>query len=152
MEKTETAKTSDIWKIVIVVLVCLTGLFVFLVAIASSGMDMMDMEGNNPALSQPHTKNQAAAAPEEGQGPAQFLKDFEFVPGSAVLVDDHHVMAMYRNPEKEFYAVVLFNAQCDRTGCTPTELIAFSIVDNQGRDVELAKNPAARSPRIGNDI
>ena len=147
MEKTQTARTGDVWKIVIVVLVCLTGIFLFLVAIASSETDEA---ADNPALSEPNTKDKAA--PEVGQGPAQFLKDFEFVQGSAVLVDDHHVMAVYRNAEKQFYALVLFSAKCDRTGCTPTELIAFSIVDNEGRDVELAKNPAARGPRIGNDI
>lgn len=153
MEKTHAVRTGDVWKIVIVVLVCLTGLFVFLVAIASSQMDAPE---ENPSLSAPNTPGapnaNGEAVPQAGQGPAEFLKDFQLVPGSAVLVDDHHVIAVYRNEEKEFYALVLFSANCDRSGCTPTELIAFSIVDNQGRDVELAKNPAARGPRIKNDI
>src|SRR5258706_14746577 len=101
MEKTETAKTSDIWKIVIVVLVCLTGLFVFLVAIASSGMDMVFMEGNNPALSQPHTKNRATAAPEEAQAPAQFPKAFESGPGTGEMVNEHQFMPSNVNPVQD---------------------------------------------------
>jgi len=69
-----------------------------------------------------------------------------------VLVDDHHVLAMYKNAAKDFYALVLFSASCDRTGCTPTELIAFSIVDSQGRDVEPVNESWGKGPRIGQEI
>ena len=63
-----------------------------------------------------------------------------------------YVLAMFQNPEKQFYAVALFTATCSGNRCTPTELIAFSIVDNQGRDVELANDPAGRGRRAGQEI
>jgi hypothetical protein len=136
---------QDGWKILIAALACLTGIFIFLVAIASSGVDdNQETPSESPGLS----------APETPAGPAgsAVLKGFQLIPGSARLVDDRHVIALFRNPDKEFYAVALFTANCDQAGCTPTELIAFSIVDNQGRDVELANDPAARNRRVGQEI
>jgi hypothetical protein len=143
----ETAGTKNAWKILILVLVCLTGLFIFLVALASSETD--DSK-ETPGLSSP--EKPGLSSPKQSGGPAKFLEDFEFVPGSAVLVDQRHILALFKNPQKDFYAVVLFNADCDRTGCTPNELIAFSIVDSEGRDVELANELGVKSPRAGQDI
>jgi hypothetical protein len=136
---------QDGWKILVAALACLTGIFFFLVAIASSGVDEnQETPSQDPGLS----------APDIPGGPAgsAVLKGFQLIPGSARLVDDKHVIALFKNPEKEFYAVALFTANCDQAGCTPTELIAFSIVDNQGRDVELAKDPAARNRGQGQEI
>jgi hypothetical protein len=136
---------QDGWKILVATLACLTGIFIFLVAIASPGIDdNQETPSENPGLT----------APETPAGPAgsAALKGFQLIPGSARLVDDRHVIALFKNPEKEFYAVALFTANCDQAGCTPTELIAFSIVDNQGRDVELANDPAARHRRPGQEI
>jgi hypothetical protein len=134
---------QDGWKILVAALACLTGIFIFLVAIASPEVD------ENQPLETP-----GLSVPETPAGPAgsAVLKGFQLVPGSARLVDDRHVIALFRNPDKEFYAVALFNAKCDQAGCTPTELIAFSIVDNQGRDVEMANDPAARNRRFGQEI
>jgi hypothetical protein len=142
----EIVRTRDAWKILIVVLVCLTGLFIFLVALASS-----QTRGNEdpPGLSAP--EKPGLSSPKQG-GPVSVLKDFEFVPGSAVLVDQRHVLALYKNAKKEFYAVVLFNADCDRSGCTPKELIAFSIVDREGQDVEFANDLGVKSLRGRLDI
>jgi hypothetical protein len=137
-------KLQDGWKILVAALACLTGVFIFLVALASPAMeDNDDTSSENPGLSTP-----TPGSP----GPGNVLNGFQFIPGSAVLVDDHHVIALFQNPDKEFYAVALFSANCDQGGCTPTELIAFSIVDNQGRDVELAKDPTARNRGMGQEI
>jgi len=138
-------RIQDGWKILVAALACLTGVFMFLVAIASPGIDEnQETPSENPELSAPNT-------PTSPKG-SSALKGFQFIPGSAVIVDDHHVIALFQNPEKEFYAVALFNANCDQGGCTPTELIAFSIVDNQGRDVELARDPTGRNRRVGQEI
>ncbi|HEY1374189.1 MAG TPA: hypothetical protein VGH50_17080 [Candidatus Binatia bacterium] len=138
------AKLQDGWKILVSALVCVTTVFIFLVALASPGTDEDEGKpGQTPGLSSP-----------EVPGPQTMggvLKDFQFIPGSAVMVDATHVLAMFQNPEKQFYAVALFSASCEGTRCTPTELIAFSIVDNQGRDVELA-NGAERGRRAGQEI
>ncbi|HTM07448.1 MAG TPA: hypothetical protein VL754_03565 [Verrucomicrobiae bacterium] len=137
-------KLQDGWKILVAALACLTGVFIFLVALASPAMEDNDeMSSETPGLSTP-----TPGTP----GPGNVLNGFQFIPGSAVLVDDHHVIALFQNPDKEFYAVALFSANCDQGGCTPTELIAFSIVDNQGRDVELAKDPTARNRGMGQEI
>src|ERR1051325_9660655 len=134
---------QDGWKILVAALACLTGIFIFLVAIASPEVDE-NQPSETPGLSAPQTP--------AGPAGSAVLKGFQLVPGSARLVDDRHVIALFRNPDKEFYAVALFNATCDQAGCTPTELIAFSIVDSQGRDVELANDPAARNRRFGQEI
>lgn len=136
---------QDGWKIIVAALACLTGIFIFLVAIASPGVDEnRETPSGTPGLSVPDTP--------PGPAGSAVLKGFQLIPGSARLVDDSHVIALFKNPEKEFYAVALFTANCDQAGCTPTELIAFSIVDNQGRDVELANDAAARHRRFGQEI
>ena len=138
------AKLQDGWKILVSALVCVTTVFIFLVALASPGTDEdEDKPGQTPGLSSPEVPGSGTMG--------GVLKDFQFIPGSAVMVDATHVLAMFQNPEKQFYAVALFSANCDGTRCTPTELIAFSIVDNQGRDVELA-NGTGRSRGAGQEI
>ncbi len=137
-------KLQDGWKILVAALVCMTSVFIFLVALASPGTDDdEDKPGQTPGLSSPEVP--------EGQTIGGVLKDFKFIPGSAVMVDEQHVLAMFQNPEKQFYAVALFTATCAGGRCTPIELIAFSIVDNQGRDVELA-NGGGRGRRAGQEI
>src|ERR1051326_6702678 len=139
------ARLQDGWKILIAALVRLATVFFFLVALASPGTgDGEDQPGQTPGLSSPEVP--------EGQSMGGMLRDFQFIPGSAVMVDATHVLAMFQNPEKQFYAVALFTATCSGNRCTPTELIAFSIVDNQGRDVELANDPAGRGRRAGQEI
>ncbi|HEY1268787.1 MAG TPA: hypothetical protein VGH16_16140 [Candidatus Binatia bacterium] len=138
------AKLQDGWKILVSALVCVTTVFIFLVALASPGTDEdEDKPGQTPGLSSPEVPGAGTMG--------GVLKDFQFIPGSAVMVDATHVLAMFQNPEKQFYAVALFSAKCEGTRCTPTELIAFSIVDNQGRDVELA-NGAGRGRGAGQEI
>jgi hypothetical protein len=145
--RTQNRNVQDGWKILVAALVCLTGVFMFLVALAAPAAEDEEIPSDNQGLSAPNTPSN----PDAGTG-STVLKGFQFIPGSAVLVDDHHVIALFKNPEKEFYAVALFSANCDQAGCTPTELIAFSIVDNQGRDVELAKNPTAKNGGLGQEI
>ena len=141
---TTSSKLQDGWKILVSALICLTSVFIFLVALASPGTgDDEGKPGETPGLSSPEVL--------EGQSMGGVLKDFQFIPGSAVMVDATHVLAMFQNSEKQFYAVALFTAKCDGNRCTPTELIAFSIVDNQGRDVELA-NGGGRGRNAGQEI
>src|SRR5574341_322585 len=108
-------KIQDGWKILVAALACLAGVFIFLVALASPGMEDSDeTSSDTPGLSSP-----TPGIP----GAGNVLNGFQLIPGSAVLVDDHHVIALFKNPDKEFYAVALFSANCDQGGCTPTELI-----------------------------
>jgi hypothetical protein len=84
---------QDGWKILVATLACLTGIFIFLVAIASPGIDdNQETPSENPGLT----------APETPAGPAgsAALKGFQLIPGSARLVDDRHVIALFKNPEK----------------------------------------------------
>jgi hypothetical protein len=132
----ETLRANPTWKIAIVMLLVLTCLFIFLVALASSQAGDSAQAARDQALLKALAAAKATAS--ESEDAHKFLHDFMLVPGSAVLVDDHHVLALYKNQEKDFYAVLLFSVDCDRTGCTPNELLAFSIVDSDGQDIQLA--------------
>ncbi|MGH7770213.1 MAG: hypothetical protein ACREQP_22405 [Candidatus Binatia bacterium] len=139
-----TERTGQGWKLLIVMLVGLTILFIFLVALGASHPRVGENIQRGRFL---RVQAGKPDAPQDESAP-DFLKDFVLIPGTAVLIDDHHVLALYQNPQKGFYAVVLFNVDCDRTSCTPTRLLAFSIVDGEGKDVQLAKKLAPRHPGI----
>jgi hypothetical protein len=120
----------------IIMLIALTCLFIFLVALASSQAGDSAQAARDKAMLTALAA--AQAIPSESEDGHKFLNDFVLVPGSAVLVDDHHVLALYKNEGKDFYAVLLFSVDCDRTGCTPNQLLAFSIVDSDGQDIQVA--------------
>jgi hypothetical protein len=61
-----------------------------------------------------------------------FSKDFLFVPGSAVQVDEDRIVALYRNWRNGVYALAMFTADCDPEGCDLGDLIAYSVIDPQG--------------------
>ncbi len=73
-------------------------------------------------------------------------EQFVFVPGKAMLVEDHYVLALYQNSEKGHYALALFDADCNSGNCSLGDLIAYSIFDSQGNDVQVAgsRDPASR--------
>jgi hypothetical protein len=64
-----------------------------------------------------------------GESPSNFLQDFVFVAGSAVVIEGRYVVALYENAKKGLYAVAMFVANCDVEGCPMGDLIGFSIVD-----------------------
>jgi hypothetical protein len=127
-------KTHQGLKLLIILMIGLTGVFMILVALASSNTRSWR---ETAALSLLAVQDRGAAQPDSESSP-KFLEDFVLVPGSAVLLDDHHVLALYKKDNKEFYAMLLFSVDCDTNSCTPIELLAFSIVDGQGQDIQLA--------------
>ncbi|HEY3306321.1 MAG TPA: hypothetical protein VGL70_22605 [Candidatus Binatia bacterium] len=144
-----TLRTGQGWKLLIAMLLGLTILFIFLVAVGASHPRINEGSHRGRLIRvQAETPN---SDPQDGSSP-NFLKDFVLVPGTAVLIDDHHVLALYQNPQKDFYALVLFRVDCKQASCTPTELLAFSIVDGEGRDVQLAKKLAPKNPEIAASI
>jgi hypothetical protein len=74
-------------------------------------------------------------------------EDFAFVPGKAMLVEGRYVFALYESAEKEHYALVLFAANCD-PDCKVGELVAYSVFDGHGDDVQLANDLQAESRKI----
>lgn len=64
------------------------------------------------------------------------LNDFVFLPGSAVLVDPGHILALFENSRNGLYAVVVFAADCNQAGCTIKDLISYSIFDPWEADSE----------------
>ncbi len=73
---------------------------------------------------------------EEAQDSPNSLKDFVFLPGSAVLVDQGYILALFENWRNGLYAVVVFAADCNQAGCTIGDLISCSIFDPEGANAE----------------
>jgi hypothetical protein len=126
-------------------LVGLTILFIFLVALGASH-PRINEESHRGRLIRVQAET-PDGDPRDESSP-NFLKGFALVPGTAVLIDERHVLALYQNPQKDFYAVVLFSVECSQASCTPTELVAFSIVDGEGKDIQLTKHLAPKNPEI----
>jgi hypothetical protein len=84
----------------------------------------------------------------EAEEPPDLLKGFVFVPGAALLIGDHHVLALYNNPENGFYALALFSTECGLTGCTLGQLIAYSVVDGEGQAIKLANDVQVESDKV----
>jgi hypothetical protein len=140
----ETGRARQGWKLLIVMLVGLTALFILLVALGAS--QPLAGEGSFRGWLTRAQAEKPDSAPQQGESSPNFLKDFVLVPGTAVLIDDQHVLALYQNPQKDFYAVLLFSVDCDRTSCTPTELLAFSIIDGEGKDIQLVNRLEVNKP------
>jgi hypothetical protein len=140
-----TERTGQGWKLLIVMLAGLTALFILLVALGASHSRAGESSSRGRLL---HVQTETPHSNPQDESSPNFLKDFVLVPGTAVLIGDHHVLALYQNPQKDFYALVLFSVDCNQASCTPTQLLAFSIVDGEGKDVQLAKKLAPRNPRI----
>jgi hypothetical protein len=111
----------------------LSGLILSLVFLSSIGLAA---GGETPRLI-------AALNETKAEAPPTFLGDFVFVPGSAVAVENRHILALYENPNNGFYAIAIFSAKCDRGSCAPMELISYSIVDSQGQTLALANGHEA---------
>jgi hypothetical protein len=142
----QAAHTGNGWKLLIIMLVGLTGLFIILVSLAASASSRIrESEGRPGPVAR--VQNEKPATSEDQSAP-NILTDFELIPGTAVLVDDHHVVALYKKSDREFYAVALFQVDCDQKGCTPNQLLAFSIVDGQGDDIQPAHNVEVKNPQI----
>jgi hypothetical protein len=139
-----TERTGQGWKLLIVMLVGLTILFIFLVTLGASHPSLNDGSHRGRLIRVQAEKPQSD--PQDESSP-NFLKDFVLVPGTAFLIDDQHVLALYHNSQKDFYALLLFSVDCSQASCTPTELLAFSIVDGEGKDVQLAEDLMPKRPK-----
>ena len=91
------------------------------------------------ALRKPMGRPLTVATNSEGEELADFLKDFEFIPGSAVLIDERYVLALYESPKRRLFARALFTADRDPEHSTLMEAVAFSLVDAQGEDVQMER-------------
>jgi hypothetical protein len=138
-----TERSGQGWKLLMVMLLGLTILFIVLVAVGASYPRVSE---NNLGRLLRVQAEKPDSAPQDESSP-NFLKDFVLIPGTAVLIDDSHVLAMYQNPEKDFYALVLFSVECSQASCAPTGLLAFSIVDGEGKDVQLAEDLMPKSSK-----
>ena len=118
-------------------IILLISLVIFLVVLAPS-----KTEGNEEGV--PFGASLLGTA---GKDPAHFLKDFAFVPGSAMMIEDHYILALYENSEKELYALAVFTANCDQEGCAVKDLVVYSIFDSQGQDIRLANTSEVKSQK-----
>jgi hypothetical protein len=75
----------------------------------------------------------------EGEELATFLEDFEFIPGSAVTIEGQYVLALYGSSKRQLFALALLTADQDPEYCTLMEAVAFSLVDAQGEDAQMAR-------------
>lgn len=82
------------------------------------------------------------------QDQPNFLEDFVFVPGSAVLIEDRYILALYENPEKRLYAVALFSANCDSGACAIGGVVTYSIFDAQGHDIQLVSDLQTEGQKV----
>ncbi len=122
----ERGQTMWTWKNMVV----LNSLIVFLIVLAPS-----KTEGNEENAPYGVSLLRTSA-----KDPSSFLKDFAFVPGSAVLIEHQYILALYENSERELYALAVFTANCDPEGCAIEDLVVYSIFDARGQDIRLANN------------
>lgn len=73
----------------------------------------------------------------ETTGPLPSLNGFAVVPGSVAVIEDRYIVALLENAEKDLYAIIMFTADCGSGNCTLGDLVAFSIFDAQGEEVQL---------------
>ncbi len=57
----------------------------------------------------------------------KLLEGFAVIPGSAVLVQGGYVIALFKKPQNDLYALVSFRADCDVQGCTVKELVTYAL-------------------------
>jgi hypothetical protein len=125
-------KTIPLWKKMAV----FATFIVFLVVLAPSKTEGNE-ETNPSGVSLLRTK---------AKDPSSFLKNFAFVPGSAVLIERQYILALYENSEQDLYALAVFTADCNAEGCAIEELVLYSIFDAQGQDIRLANNLQMEKP------
>ena len=121
-----TGKIIHLWKNILV----LISLIVLPVVLAPS-----KTEGNEE-----NAPSRVSLLRTSAKDPSSFLKDFAFVPGSAVLIEHQYILALYENSERELYALAVFTANCDPEGCAIEDLVVYSIFDARGQDIRLANN------------
>jgi len=75
----------------------------------------------------------------ETTGPLASLKGFAVIPGSVALIEDRYIVALLENTEKDLYAIIMFTADCGSGNCNLGDLVAYSIFDAQGEEVQLVR-------------
>jgi hypothetical protein len=73
--------------------------------------------------------------------PWEDLKGFTLVPNSPARVEEHYVAALFQNSEKGLLAVVLFNVTCDSDRCKVNNRAAYSLFNDEGRNVRVYVDP-----------
>lgn len=74
----------------------------------------------------------------EAAGSPSSLKGFAVVPDTVAVIDNRYVIALLKNVEEDLYAIIMFTANCRSGDCTIENLVAYSIFDAQGKEVQLA--------------
>lgn len=77
-----------------------------------------------------------------------FFEDFTVVPGSVAVIEDRYILALLKNSRENLYAVMMFTADCSLGHCTVGELVAYSMFDTQGQDIQLANNLQVRALKL----
>jgi hypothetical protein len=128
-------KIIRLWKSMAV----LTTFIVFLVVLTTPSKTEGGEEANPSGVSLLRTG---------AKDPSSFLKNFAFIPGSAVLIERQYILALYQNSEKELFALAVFTADCNLEGCAIEDLVIYSIFDAQGQDIRLANNLQTESWKV----
>jgi hypothetical protein len=79
-----------------------------------------------------------------GEDAWRFLGDFDLIPDSPALIEEHYVAALFVSRDQEHIAVVIFNATCDSGNCEIHRRSAYSIFDRQGVNVRRYVDPDER--------
>ncbi len=71
--------------------------------------------------------------------PLKLLDGFAIIPGTAVLVEGGYVVALFKNPRTDLYALVSFSADCDFQSCTIKDLVTYALFGQQETDPQFTQ-------------
>lgn len=100
---------------------------------------LLGARASSEALRGPMSRPLNVSTNSEGEALATFLKDFEFIPGSAVLIEGRYVLALYESSKRQLFTLALFTADRDPEYSTLMEAVTFSLVDAQSEDVQMER-------------
>lgn len=103
------------------------GCFIFLLGYSFTGWSE---EGTIPVRMPPESRAQSLL---------KLLQGFNIIPGTAVLVEGGYVIALFKNPEKDLYALVSFSADCDGQSCTIKDLVTYALFGKRETDPHFAR-------------
>ena len=92
---------------------------------------LLGVEASPDALSEPVSHQLNVSPNRETYKSATFLDDFEFIPGSALLVEGNYVLALYQSSQWQLLALALFTIDRDPEYSKLTEAATFLLVDSQ---------------------
>ena len=82
------------------------------------------------------------------ENPWKFLRDFEFVEGAVIPVQDGYIATVLQNTAKGLTALVIYPGECRAGNCVVGSPTAFIAVDSPGRIVKLHQEPGMKLESI----